>query len=90
MSTINKIKIENDIYDIEDIQARNNLSKIFVEDEIKKEEVYQASGTLISENWHSSGTGGYYDANGKWTPNDSYRWFRIDKKDTSYELYTES
>lgn len=89
MSTINKIKIENDIYDIEDIQARNNLSKIFVEDEIKKEEVYQASGTLISENWHSSGTGGYYDANGKWTPNDSYRWFRIDKKDTSYQLYTE-
>ena len=52
------------------------------------EQKFIASGNLISDNWDSTGVGGYYDGNGNYIENPSYRWFRIDGVREDYSLYT--
>lgn len=53
------------------------------------EQEYNAKGSII-ENWDSQGKGGYYDATGKWTQDDTYRWFRIDGVREEYSLYAKN
>ena len=52
------------------------------------EQEFKASGNLISDNWDSTGVGGYYDGNGNYVENPSYRWFRMNGVRNEYEFYT--
>lgn len=102
--TINKVQINGnpETYDVEDAQARQGILDLTQKTNQLKEDLtqmisyrqteqeYNAKGSIISENWDSQGIGGYYDATGKWTQNDSYRWFRIDGVREDYSLYTKN
>lgn len=70
------------------VEISEDVSKMITYEQTEQE--FKADGNLISDNWDSTGVGGYYDYSGNYVENPSYRWFRIDGVREDYSLYTKS
>lgn len=74
-------QLKEDLVDISE-----DVSQIITYEQTEQE--FKACGNLISDNWDSTGVGGYYDGNGNYVENPSYRWFRMNGVRNEYEFYT--
>lgn len=65
-------------------RLKEDLNKLI---EYKQEEQEYRMDDLVTGNWDSIGSGGYYDENGKYVANPSYRHGRINMRRTRYKLF---